>query len=397
MSRATDTTTNGSDRPATARRRSHLPAFAATLPVDLTDVSRRAVEPCIALLLVTMEREGLNHVRKRSVPRAEVELTGVGPFVLSWRGERYHDAIVRPGDAVALLASHGGRCEVVVAAADRDTAERHAAALADRLREEPPPEDLLPVSFWSQEDGFARVRKVDAPELADVALNYPATTRAVLAGLAAARQRGAGSLLLWHGPPGTGKTHALRALARAWREWAALHYVTDAERFLTSPKYLLDVATDDEDDRRVRLVALEDAGELMRVDARTEVGQGLSRVLNLADGLLGQGVPCVLIVTTNEPVGRLHPAVRRPGRCWAEVEFPAFPAPEATAWLARRGVERDVAAPMTLAELYAAAEGRELPSAGPEEPFGFARGAPRTSAAATAAPPASSTSEAITK
>lgn len=123
------------------------------------------------------------------------------------------------------------------------------------------------------------------------------------------------------------------------------------------------------------------------------------RVLNLADGLLGQGLPCVLLITTNEPVGRLQPAVRRPGRCWAEVEFPAFPAAEAAAWLARCGVERDVAAPMTLAGLYASAEGRELPSAASEEPFGFARGAPppRSSDAATATPPASSTSDAITK
>jgi hypothetical protein len=79
-------------------------------------------------------------------------------------------------------------------------------------------------------------------------------------------------------------------------------------------------------------------------------------------------------VTTNEPIGRLHPAVRRPGRCWAEVHFPAFGADEATAWLALRGVDRPQGAPATLAELYALAEGRELvaPAA---EPFGFGRGA----------------------
>ena len=378
MSRATDSTTSGLqavERHARARRRSALPGFAATLTVDAGYVSRRAGEPAAALLLLTMEREGYTHVRVADVPRTEVELTGVGRFALSWRGDKFHDAVLPLPGAVALLANHHGRCEVLVAAADGETAERHAEALAATLREEPPPEEVVPVNFWSAEDGYARLRKVDAPTFDEVALNYPAATREAVGALAAARERGPGALLLWHGPPGTGKTHAVRALARAWREWTSVHYVTDPERFLTSPSYLLDVATHDEEERRVRLVLLEDAGELMSASARVEVGQGLSRMLNLADGLLGQGLPCVLLITTNEAVGRLHPAVRRPGRCWAEVEFPAFPAAEATAWLARRGVHRDAAGPMTLADLYAAVEGREPAGGAAETPFGFGRAA----------------------
>ena len=34
---------------------------------------------------------------------------------------------------------------------------------------------------------------------------------------------GNGALLLWHGEPGTGKTHALRALVRSWRDWCSAH------------------------------------------------------------------------------------------------------------------------------------------------------------------------------
>jgi hypothetical protein len=182
-------------------------------------------------------------------------------------------------------------------------------------------------------------------------------------------------VLLWHGRPGTGKTHALRALARAWRPWCSVHYITDPERFLGSSGYLMQVATAEPDRGETgawRLVVLEDAGELVGASARSDVGQGLSRVLNLADGLLGQGVRCLLLITTNEPVGRLHPALRRPGRCWAAVEFTAFDADEAGAWLALRGVDRAPGRPATLAELYAIAEGRELPAPAPER-FGFAR------------------------
>jgi hypothetical protein len=101
---------------------------------------------------------------------------------------------------------------------------------------------------------------------------------------------------------------------------------------------------------------LEDAGELMSASARADVGQGLSRVLNLTDGLLGRGQRCLLLVTTNEPIGRLHPALRRPGRCWAEVEFAHFTSREASACLRRRGTARRATTAATLAELYALSE-----------------------------------------
>ena len=46
---------------------------------------------------------------------------------------------------------------------------------------------------------------------------------------------------------------------------------------------------------------LEDAGELICTSARSQTGQALSRLLNVADGLLGQGGRCLLLITTNEP------------------------------------------------------------------------------------------------
>lgn len=54
----------------------------------------------------------------------------------------------------------------------------------------------------------------------------------------------------------------------------------------------------------------------------------------------------LVLLTTNEETSRLHPALVRPGRCLAAVEFPAFDARQAAEWLGG-----PVNQGMTLAEL----------------------------------------------
>lgn len=81
----------------------------------------------------------------------------------------------------------------------------------------------------------------------------------------------------------------------------------------------------------------------------------------------------MLLVTTNEPIGRLHPALWRPGRCWAEIEFTPFSGREAGTWLRRRGASWRAPAGATLAELFALADDRVLEVSAGGEAFGFAR------------------------
>ena len=102
---------------------------------------------------------------------------------------------------------------------------------------------------------------------------------------------------------------------------------------------------------------LEDTGELLTPDARSVIGQGLSRFLNVVDGLIGQGLRVLVLVTTNEEIRELHPAVARPGRAAANVVFTRLAPAEAGEWLERRGSSARVDGPTTLASLYALAEG----------------------------------------
>jgi hypothetical protein len=338
---------------------------------------------CAHVFLAGIEHQGLRHVHRVDIERQKgtfEDLHRHGRIELSWRTSTGEDAVVSlPSGELALLVGWRGGCEIVVAGGDHAAVRRAADQLVRALRERAPRSDELVVHFWSVDRGYGRRRRLEAPAWREIASNYPAEVRRALASLLRARCPGRGSVLLWHGAPGTGKTHALRALARAWRRWCALHYVTDPEQFLAGTDYLMRVATSEHEDgkRAWRLIVLEDAGELMSASARADVGQGLSRILNLADGLLGQGQRCLLLVTTNEPIGRLHPALRRPGRCWAEIEFTPFNGREATSWLRRRGASRRAPDGATLAELFALADDRVLEVPAGDGAFGFARGIAR--------------------
>src|SRR4030095_9029736 len=110
----------------------------------------------------------------------------------------------------------------------------------------------------------------------------------------------------------------------------------------------------------------EDGAELISGEAKASAGQQLSRLLNLTDGLLGQGRNALIAITTNEDLASLHPAVVRPGRCLASIQVGRLPYAEATAWLgSSSGVGPDGA---TLAELYALKTGARpvtVPTAAP--------------------------------
>ena len=78
-----------------------------------------------------------------------------------------------------------------------------------------------------------------------------------------------------------------------------------------------DEDANEDNESKWRILILEDTGELLAADAKAQAGQGLSRLLNVVDGIIGQGLRVLVLVTTNDELHQLHPAVARPGRCLA--------------------------------------------------------------------------------
>lgn len=278
-----------------------------------------------------------------------------------------------------------------IAADSLDTAESLIEAITPCFERQETTNDRVWLHYAcnSRCGTMRRVRQIDAPYWHEIADNYDATSRSSLEKLLGLERPSNGRLILFTGAPGTGKTTATRAMVRQWKDWCKAIFVMDPEEFFDNPMYMTDLLSETEHDEgdagdtetgtsesaQWVLFIIEDADEYLTADSKDRRGRSVARVLNLLDGMLGQGLNMLMLLTANLPAENVSEAFSRPGRCLMEIDFDRLSQEDAEAWLAARGID-----PARLAEVangslgfrrrngFSIAELFSLVNSGPAEP-----------------------------
>jgi hypothetical protein len=164
--------------------------------------------------------------------------------------------------------------------------------------------------------------------------------------LSTLNKKNANGLVLLHGEPGTGKTHYLKYLASKIKDKKVMFVPPYLVDFITSPE-MTPFLIENSDS----ILFIEDA-ERVITDRDTNAANGVSNILNLTDGILGDILNIQIVATFNMDRKKIDTALFRKGRLIAEHKFDKLKVDDVNKLIKHLGMDHIATDDMTLTEIY---------------------------------------------
>ena len=154
-------------------------------------------------------------------------------------------------------------------------------------------------------------------------------------------------IILFHGDPGTGKTSYIKYLTRLITDKEILFIPPSMAESLSEPSIIPFLM-----EHKNSVLIVEDAERVIADREGNGSSMGVSNILNLTDGILGDCLNIQVIATFNMKREKIDQALLRKGRLIVEHKFSKLTIDESNNLLKHIGKEGSVTESMTLADIY---------------------------------------------
>jgi len=100
------------------------------------------------------------------------------------------------------------------------------------------------------------------------------------------------------------------------------------------------------------ILVIEDAEKVIGTRESNDTNNGVSNILNMTDGILGDCLNIQIIATLNTTKEKIDPALLRKGRLIADYEFKELPIEKVKKLFEVLKIKEEVKKPLTLTEIY---------------------------------------------
>lgn len=154
-------------------------------------------------------------------------------------------------------------------------------------------------------------------------------------------------IILLHGDPGTGKTSYIKYLTSLIKEKDILFIPPSMAEMLSEPSIIPFLM-----DHRNSILIIEDAERVISDREGNGSPAGVSNILNLTDGILGDCLSIQIVATFNMKKEKIDQALLRKGRLIAEHKFEKLSIEDSNKLLKHLEKDHEVSESMSLADIY---------------------------------------------